>query len=50
VVKKVVTIMGIKHCGSDSEARGQAQTEAIAWFDQHLKAWLQIASSPGSHA
>jgi dienelactone hydrolase len=36
-VKKLVTIQGIKHYGIYGEARDQAQTEAIAWFDEHLK-------------
>src|SRR5262245_65878314 len=36
-VKKLVTLKGIKHYGVDNEARGQAQKEAIAWFDQQLK-------------
>jgi len=36
-VKKLVTIQGIKHYGIYREARGQAQKEAIAWFDAHLK-------------
>jgi dienelactone hydrolase len=36
-VKKLVTIKGIKHYGIYYEARGQAQKEAIAWFDEHLK-------------
>jgi hypothetical protein len=36
-VKKLVTIPGIKHYGIYSEARGQAQREALAWFDEHLK-------------
>jgi outer membrane protein assembly factor BamB/dienelactone hydrolase len=36
-VKKLVTIKGIKHYGIYNEARGQAQKEAIAWFDEHLK-------------
>jgi outer membrane protein assembly factor BamB/dienelactone hydrolase len=36
-VKKLVTIKGIKHYGIYNEARGQAQKEAIAWFDVHLK-------------
>jgi dienelactone hydrolase len=35
--KKLVTIKGISHYGIYKEARGQAQKEAIAWFDQHLK-------------
>jgi dienelactone hydrolase len=35
--KKLVTIKGIKHYGIYKEARGQAQKEAIAWFDKHLK-------------
>jgi dienelactone hydrolase len=37
-VKKLVTIKGIKHYGVYNEARGEAQKQAIAWFDQHLKA------------
>jgi hypothetical protein len=36
-VKKLVVIQGIKHYGIYNEARGQAQQEAIAWFDAHLK-------------
>jgi outer membrane protein assembly factor BamB/dienelactone hydrolase len=36
-VKKLVTIKGIKHYGIYNEARGQAQKETIAWFDEHLK-------------
>ena len=36
-VKKLVTLKGIKHYGVYNEARGQAQKEAIAWFDEHLK-------------
>jgi outer membrane protein assembly factor BamB/dienelactone hydrolase len=36
-VKKLVTIKGIKHYGIYNEARGQAQKEAITWFDEHLK-------------
>ena len=36
-VKKLVTIPGIKHYGIYNEARGRAQKEAIAWFDEHLK-------------
>ncbi len=36
-VKKLVTIKGIKHYGIYNEARAQAQEEAIAWFDKHLK-------------
>jgi uncharacterized protein len=36
-VKKLVTIPGIKHYGIYNEARDQAQREAIAWFDKHLK-------------
>jgi outer membrane protein assembly factor BamB/dienelactone hydrolase len=36
-VKKLVTIKGIKHYGIYNEARDQAQKEAIAWFDEHLK-------------
>ncbi len=37
-VKKLVTVKGIKHYGIYNEARDQAQREAIAWFDEHLKA------------
>ena len=33
----MVTLMGIKHYGVYNEARDQAQKEAIAWFDEHLK-------------
>src|SRR5262249_37512291 len=36
-VKKLVTIKGIKHYGVYNEARAQAQKEALAWFDEHLK-------------
>jgi len=36
-VKKLVTVKGIKHYGIYNEARGQAQKEAISWFDEHLK-------------
>ena len=36
-VKKLVTIPGITHYGIYKEARNQAQMEAIAWFDEHLK-------------
>lgn len=36
-VKKLVTIKDIKHYGIYKEARDQAQREAIAWFDEHLK-------------
>jgi outer membrane protein assembly factor BamB/dienelactone hydrolase len=36
-VKKLVTIKDIKHYGVYNEARDQAQKEAIAWFDEHLK-------------
>jgi dienelactone hydrolase len=40
-VKNLVTIPGIKHYGIYQEARDRAQTEAIAWFDEHLKARAQ---------
>jgi outer membrane protein assembly factor BamB/dienelactone hydrolase len=36
-VKKLVTVKGIKHYGIYNEARGQAQQEALAWFDAHLR-------------
>jgi dienelactone hydrolase len=36
-VKKLTTVKGIKHYGIYNEARDQAQKEAIAWFDEHLK-------------
>jgi dienelactone hydrolase len=36
-IKKLVTIQGIKHYGIYNEARSQAQKEAIAWYDKHLK-------------
>ncbi len=36
-VKKLVSIKGIKHYGIYNEARDQAQREAIAWFNEHLK-------------
>jgi dienelactone hydrolase len=42
-VKKLVTIPGITHYGIYREARGRAQKEAIAWFDQHLKARPQAS-------
>jgi pimeloyl-ACP methyl ester carboxylesterase len=35
--KKLVTIPSITHYGIYTEARGRAQEEAIAWFDEHLK-------------
>jgi dienelactone hydrolase len=35
--KKLVTIPNITHYGIYKEAREQAQKEAIAWFDEHLK-------------
>jgi hypothetical protein len=34
--KKLVVIKGIKHYGVYNEALGQAQKEAISWFDEHL--------------
>ena len=36
-VKKLVSIKDIKHYGIYNEARDQAQKEAIAWFNEHLK-------------
>ena len=36
-VKKLVTIKDIKHYGIYNEGRDQAQKEALAWFDEHLK-------------
>jgi hypothetical protein len=36
-IKKLVTIPGIKHYGIYNEARGRAEAEAIAWFNEHLK-------------
>jgi dienelactone hydrolase len=36
-IKKLVTIPGIKHYGIYNEGREQAQKEALAWFDEHLK-------------
>lgn len=36
-VKKLIVIPGIKHYGIYNEARGRAQQEAVAWFDEHLK-------------
>ena len=36
-VKKLVSIKDIRHYGIYNEARDQAQKEAIAWFDEHLK-------------
>ena len=35
--KKLVTIPKIKHYGIYNEAREQAEREAIAWYDEHLK-------------
>jgi len=35
--KKLVTIPEITHYGIYKEAREQAQKEALAWFDEHLK-------------
>ena len=35
--KKLVTIKNIKHYGVYNEARDQAQKEALAWFNAHLK-------------
>ena len=35
--KKLVTIPGITHYGIYGPARPQAQTRAIAWYDEHLK-------------
>jgi pimeloyl-ACP methyl ester carboxylesterase len=35
--KKLVTVPGIKHYGIYNEGRPQAQKEALAWFDEHLK-------------
>lgn len=35
--KKLVTIPKITHYGIYKEAREQAQKEALAWFDEHLK-------------
>lgn len=53
-VKKLVTIPDIKHYGIYYEARGRAQKEAIAWFDEHLKNAKPISPPPrpapaGSH-
>jgi uncharacterized protein len=45
--KKLVTIKGIKHYGVYNEARGQAQKEAIAWFDEHLKRKMPVAPDQG---
>jgi dienelactone hydrolase len=36
-VKKLITIKGIKHYGIYNEARAQAQKEAMAWFNEHLR-------------
>ncbi len=36
-VKKLVSIKDIKHYGIYNVARDQAQKEAIAWFNEHLK-------------
>lgn len=36
--KKLITIPGIKHYGIYAEARERAQKEAVAWFNEHLKA------------
>jgi uncharacterized protein len=35
--KKLITIPNITHYGIYGEAREQAQKEATAWFDEHLK-------------
>lgn len=35
--KKLVTIPNLTHYGIYKEGREQAQKEAIAWFDEHLK-------------
>lgn len=35
--KKLITIPNITHYGIYNEAREQAQKEAIAWFNEHLK-------------
>lgn len=43
-VKTLVTIKGIKPDGIYNEARDQAQKEAIAWFDEHLKHALEKGS------
>lgn len=36
-IKKLVIVKGIQHYGIYREARDQAQTQAIMWFDTHLK-------------
>jgi len=36
-IKKLVSILGIKHYGIYNEVRDRAQKEAIAWFDKYLK-------------
>ncbi|MDA7510726.1 hypothetical protein N8642_00255 [bacterium] len=36
-VKKLVTISGIKHYGIYNEARDQARSLALDWFDSHLR-------------
>jgi outer membrane protein assembly factor BamB/dienelactone hydrolase len=36
--RKLVTLSGITHYGVYGEKRAEAQREAIAWFDAHLKA------------
>ena len=41
--KKLVTIPGIKHYGVYNEGRPQAQKEALAWFDEHLKGNVEKA-------
>ncbi|MCI0743084.1 MAG: alpha/beta fold hydrolase [Gemmataceae bacterium] len=43
-VKKLVSIPGITHYGIYKEARDRAQKEALAWFDEHLKARPEAGS------
>ncbi len=37
-IKKLISIPDIKHYGIYAEARERAQREALAWYDEHLKA------------
>jgi dienelactone hydrolase len=42
-VKKLVNVPGITHYGIYREARDRARKEALAWFDEHLKARPQAS-------
>jgi hypothetical protein len=37
MIKKLVTIKGIKHYGAYNEKRQEAQQLALDWFNEHLK-------------